>query len=146
MIQTKKDKAPSVYASNFYLNLFDKMTTVDNGVLMTITSQLTGNSKTFLPTTVITTNKDRYLRLTIIVSNSDNLSLGILDLGNTDFPLGFYDVTIYENSSAANLDPSGLNVVYTGLLNLSSMDDTRAVTYTEYTTNDADTESVYITI
>ena len=104
-MQTKKDKAPSVFASNFYLNLYDKMTTVDNGVLMTITSQLTGNSKTFLPTSVITTNKDRYLRLTIIVSNSDTLSLGILNLGNTDFPLGFYDVTIYENSSAANLDP-----------------------------------------
>ena len=145
-MQTKKDKAPSVYASNFYLNLFDKMTTVDNGLLMTITSQLTGNSKTFLPTTIVTTNKDRYLRITIIVSNVDNLAAGILGLGNTDFPLGFYDVTIYENSSAVNLDPSGLSVVYTGLLNLSSMDDTRAVTYTEYTTNDSDTESVYITI
>ena len=145
-MQTKKDKAPSVYASNFYLNLFDKMTTVDNGVLMTITSQLTGNSKTFLPTSVITTNKARYLRLTIIVSNDDSLSIGVLNLGNTDFPLGFYDVTIYENSSAVNLDPSGLSVVYTGLLNLSSMDDTRAVTYTEYSTNDSDTESVYITI
>jgi hypothetical protein len=146
MMQTKKDKAPDVFASNFYLNLFDKMTTVDNGVLMTITSQLTGNSKTFLPTSVITTNKERYLRLSIIVSNADNLSLGILNLGTTDFPLGFYDVTIYENSSAANLDPSGLSVIFTGLLNLSSMDDTRAVTYTEYTTNDSDTESVYITI
>lgn len=145
-MQTKKDKAPDIFVSNFYLNLFDKMTTVDNGVLMTITSQLTGNSKTFLPTSVITTNKERYLRLSIIVSNADNLSLGILNLGNTDFPLGFYDVTIYENSSAANLDPSGLSVIFTGLLNLSSMDDTRAVTYTEYTTNDSDTESVYITI
>ena len=146
MMQTKKDKAPTVFASNFYLNLFDKMTTVDNGVLMTITSQLTGNSKTFLPTSVVTTDKEWDLRLTIIVSNSDNFSLGILNLGNTDFPLGFYDVTIYENSSAANLDPSGLSVIFTGLLNLSSMDDTRAVTYTEYTTNDSDTESVYITI
>ena len=145
-MQTKKDKAPTVFASNFYLNLFDKMTTVDNGVLMTITSQLTGNSKTFLPTSVITTNKDRYLRLTIIVSNDDSLSIGVLNLGNTDFPLGFYDVTIYENSSAANLDPSGLSVIFTGLLNLSSMDDTRAVTYTEYSTNDSDTDSVYITI
>ena len=145
-MQTKKDKAPTVFASNFYLNLFDNMTTVDNGVLMTITSQLTGNSKTFLPTSVITTNKDRYLRLTIIVSNDDSLSIGVLNLGNTDFPLGFYDVTIYENSSAANLDPSGLSVIFTGLLNLSSMDDTRAVTYTEYSTNDSDTESVYITI
>ena len=145
-MQTKKDKAPTVFASNFYLNLFDKMTTVDNGVLMTITSQLTGNSKTFLPTSVITTNKDRYLRLTIIVSNDDSLSIGVLNLGNTDFPLGFYDVTIYENSSAANLDPSGLSLIFTGLLNLSSMDDTRAVTYTEYSTNDSDTESVYITI
>ena len=145
-MQTKKDKAPTVFASNFYLNLFDKMTTVDNGVLMTITSQLTGNSKTFLPTSVITTNKDRYLRLTIIVSNDDSLSIGVLNLGNTDFPLGFYDVTIYENSSAANLDPSGLSVIFTGLLNLSSMDVSRAVTYTEYSTNDSDTESVYITI
>ena len=145
-MQAKKDKAPSVFVADFYLNLYDKMTTVDNGVLFTITSQLTGNSKTFLPTVFTTSNKERYTRTAVIVSNADNFSIGILNLGNTDFPLGFYDVTIYENSGASNLNPSGLSVIYTGLLNLSSMDATRAVTYTEYSTNDSDTESVYITI
>ena len=77
---------------------------------------------------------------------TDNLAGGIIALGTTDYPLGFYDVTIYEQSTGGNLDPTGLTVIYTGLMNLSSTSSTRSVTYTEYTTNDSDTESVYITI
>jgi len=142
MIQATKDT--SLTTNRFRINLYDEMTSTN--LLVTFTSQLTGNSKTFIPLATITTNKDRYLEGVYIVSDNDSLALGVLFLGNTDFPLGFYDVTIYENSSAVNLDPSGLSVVYTGLMNLSSTSNTRSVTYGEYTTNDSDTESVYITI
>ena len=142
MMQATKDTNLTV--NRFRLNLYDEMTSTN--VLVTFTSQLTGNSKTFIPLTTITTNKERYLDCSYAISTADNLAVGILFLGTTDFPLGFYDVTIYENSSAVNLDPSGLSVVYTGLMNLSSTSNTRSVTYNEYTTNDSDTESVYITI
>ena len=71
--------------------------------------------------------------------------VGLIQLGNTNYPLGFYDVTIYQNSSNSNLDPSGLTTtLYTGLLNLTSSIDTTQ--YKQYTINDSDTDSVYITI
>ena len=57
----------------------------------------------------------------------------------------FLTKTIYQNSSNSNLDPSGLTTtLYTGLLNLTSSTDTTQ--YKQYTTNDTDTDSVYITL
>ena len=144
MIQSTWNGVSSV--SIIRLNLYDKMTTDDYGILITLTSQLTGKSKTFIPITAIFNNKDRYVQFNYLITTSDNLDNGLIKLGTTDFPLGFYDVTIYENSGVGNLDPSGLSVIYTGLMNLSSTSNTRSVTYSEYTTNDSDTESVYITI
>jgi len=142
MMQATKDTNLTV--NRFRLNLYDEMTSTN--LLVTFTSQLTGNAKTFIPAATITTYKERYLNCVYFITNVDNLAVGTLFLGTTDFPLGFYDVTIYENSDDSNLDPSGLSVVYTGLMNLSSTSNTRSVTYGEYTTNDSDTESVYITI
>jgi hypothetical protein len=71
--------------------------------------------------------------------------LGVIFLGSTDYPLGFYDVVIYQNSSNSNLDPSGLTTIWNGLMNLTNNANASPVDYTEYTTNDSDTESVYIT-
>jgi hypothetical protein len=69
-----------------------------------------------------------------------------IQLGTTDFPLGFYDVTIYNNTDNTNLDTTGLPVIWNGLMNLTGFSSaTQSVTYTEYTTNDADTESIYLT-
>ena len=134
--------------SQFRLNIYDKATSVDYKPLITFTSQLTGKSKTFVSTLNTTTNKDRYVELGCMVTyqDSETLTAGVIYLGNTDFPLGFYDVTIYQNSSNTNLDPSGLTTIYTGLMNLTSTTGTESVKYSEYTTNDSDTESVYITI
>ena len=54
---------------------------------------------------------------------------------------------IYQNTSNANLDSSGLTLIYTGLMNMAmNTGEELPVEYTEYTTNDTDTESVYITI
>ena len=142
-------RATSLQFKLIRLNLYDKMTNADYRPLMTITSQLTGNSKTFLVATVNYVNKDRYVEMLVYVqplSGGENLSAGSLYLGNTDFPLVIYDAIIYQNSSNSNLDPSGLTTIWNGLMNLTSNSTTDPVTYKEYTTNDSDTESVYITI
>jgi hypothetical protein len=153
MIQFATPDSVGLYliSNTIYLNIYDDFasTTVERS-LWTITSQFTKKSKTYLPSTG-SINKDRYISMTTVTTTgSDNLGAGIIKVGTTDFPLGFYDVTIYENTSDTNLDPTGLNVVYNGLMNLILMNgttkvETPPITYTEYTTNDSDTESVYIT-
>ena len=60
----------------------------------------------------------------------------------------WYDVNIYQNdpSTATNLDPdNAIKKIYTGLMNLTPKAGNEAIDYTEYTTNDSETESVYIT-
>ena len=146
MIQLSRSSGTTT--NHIYLNLYDEMTSTDYDVLVSVTSQLTGKTKTFRPTTTYT-NKDRYTQMTIFVLNStggENLGSGVVFLGSTDFPLGFYDVVIYQNNNNTNLDPdNAIKTIYTGLANLSPTDAVEPVDYTEYTTNDSDTESVYIT-
>jgi len=146
MIQLSRSSGTTT--NHIYLNLYDEMTSTDYDVLVSVTSQLTGKTKTFSPTTTYT-NKDRYTQMTIFVLNSiagENLGSGVVFLGSTDFPLGFYDVVIYQNNNNTNLDPdNAIKTIYTGLANLSPTDAVEPVDYTEYTTNDSDTESVYIT-
>jgi len=147
MIQLSRSSTTTT--NHVYLNLYDEMTSTDYNVLVSVTSQLTGKTKTFRPTTTYT-NKDRYTQMTIFVketSAGENLGSGVVFLGSTDFPLGFYDVVIYQNNNNTNLDPANaIKTIYTGLANLSPTDAVEPVDYTEYTTNDSDTESVYITI
>ena len=148
MIQLSRSN--STTTNNFYLNLFDKMTNIDYSPLISLTNQLTGKSKVFRPLSVDTTNKDRYIKLSFQIltsSGSEDLTGGKAFLGSTDYPLGFYDVVIYQNNNNTNLDPdNAVKRIFTGLANLSATDAVKPVTYTEYTTNDSDTESVYITI
>ena len=54
-------------------------------------------------------------------------------------------MTIYQNTSNTNLDPTGLTTIWNGLMNLKAADNFPAVQYNEYNTNDTETESVYIT-
>ena len=147
MIQLSRSN--STTTNNFYLNLFDKMTNIDYSPLISLTNQLTGKSKVFRPLSVDTTNKDRYIKLSFQIltsSGSEDLTGGKAFLGSKDYPLGFYDVVIYKNTSNENMDISGLSIIYNGLANVTgNTDDTAPVKYSEYTTNDSDTESVYIT-
>ena len=146
MIQLSRSSGTTT--NHIYLNLYDEMTSADYAVLVSVKSQLTGKTKTFRVTTSYT-NKDRYIQMTIFVitsSGGENLESGVVFLGSTDFPLGFYDVVIYQNNNNTNLDPdNAIKTIYTGLANLSPTDAVEPVDYTEYTTNDSDTESVYIT-
>tara|TARA_Y100000593_G_C4116668_1_gene240598 strand:- start:3 stop:446 length:444 start_codon:yes stop_codon:yes gene_type:complete len=146
MIQFLRDDIDTLVVHS-EIGLYDKMTNSDYAVLVKVTSQLTGKSKSFRATTTYT-YKDRYLILTVFIvasSVAENLTAGVVFLGSTDYPLGFYDLNIYQNTDNTNLDPTGLTVIYTGLANLSPTSDAEPVEYTEYTTNDSDTESVYIT-
>ena len=142
-------------SNTFYLDLYDKFTGQDatNRVMVSLTSQFTGKTKTLLASTGYT-NKERYISCGIVtVRNPDleDFSQNKVLVGTTDFPLGFYDITLYENKDNTNLDPSeALATIYNGLMNLSvntifSGGSEPPVKYTEYTTNDADTESIYLT-
>tara|TARA_Y100001937_G_scaffold100298_1_gene137227 strand:- start:2 stop:424 length:423 start_codon:yes stop_codon:yes gene_type:complete len=112
--------------------------------LVQFKSQQTGKSKFFIPILFQITFSDRYCVIYWFDSTSENLTGGIIDVGNTDFPFGLYDVTIYRNISETNLDPTITTPVYYTLMNL--FDSTKSSsTFTQYTTNDTDTNSVYIT-
>ena len=58
------------------------------------------------------------------------------------YPFGFYDMQIFARGSDS-MSIIGLNAVYTGLFNITN--DVLAVNYSQYSTNDTDTKSVYIT-
>jgi hypothetical protein len=129
-----------------YLRLSD-VGTATNALrpLVSIKSQQTEKTLNFIPTVVVVTNEERYTQMSYTIGLLDFPIIGLIKVGNTDYPFGFYDVTIYQNSSNSNLDPSGLStILYTGLLNLKPLVDTTQ--YKQYTTNDTDTDSVYITL
>jgi len=149
MMQVKIGNYGDVLLLNsFYLDIHDKMTIDSGRVLITFTSQFTGKSKTVSVNTVYT-NKERYVSLSFFTTRSlsqEDLLEAKMQLGTTDYPLGFYDATLYQNADSNNLDPTGLPVIWNGVMNLAgNTNATESVSYTEYTTNDADTESIYLT-
>ena len=79
------------------------------------------------------------------------MSAGEILVGNDQFPLGFYDITIYETETDGELNPDNAKAtLYNGILNMtaSTIDAAKnfeEVQYTEYTTNDSENESVYLT-
>jgi len=147
MIQNTMTNASNV--TNYIYTRLNDVGSATNEVrpLISIKSQQTEKILNFMASVVTTTNENRYTQMSYTINNAglDLPLLGLIVLGNTNYPLGFYDVTIYQNSSNSNLDPSGLTTtLYTGLLNLTSSTDTTQ--YKQYTTNDTDTDSVYITL
>ena len=150
MIQTliKNEGSVPTQLNYIYLDLYDKMTNTDHRPLIQFTSQFTGKTKTFC-STMDSTNKDRYIKLyyvTVRNLGEELLVGGMIYMGTTDFPLGFYDNSIYQNTANDNLDPTGLTLLYTGLMNMSMFSgEAQPTEYTAYTTNDADTESIYLT-
>ena len=125
------------------------MTNADYRPLFTFTSQESGYSFTSISFNANYDNKERYVKCAFIIGPTLNASFGFITFGNTDLPYGLYDVTVYQNTDSTNLDPSGLTVLFNGIANLSAVQTgsfkNPAVEYTEYNTNDTDTESVYIT-
>ena len=118
--------------------------------LQKLKSQQTGKSVYFC-SSAIKTNLERYIGLYCLASvkGLNFPDLGYVNLGYPESPLGFYDYTVYENTSSSNLDPTGLKVIYNGLANVIPVDGNNvsypSPTYTEYTTSDSENESVYLT-
>jgi hypothetical protein len=135
------------------LNIYDKFTSTNLfRPLWVLKSQFTKKEKKYT-SDVNYTNKERFVEMknTTVIGIDETPVSGFIKLGTTDFPLGFYDVSIYENTSNINLDPTGLNLLYTGLMNLvckngTTLEDTPPVLYKEYTENNTDTETVYLTL
>ena len=145
MIQIERGKVNSGQQL-FYLNLADKMTDTTYKPLIGITSQLSKETVYFVPFNYSANN--RYVLLgiiTVVIPGAEILTLGTVYLGTKDRPFGLYDMTIYQNTSNTNLDPTGLTTIWNGLMNLKAADNFPAVQYNEYNTNDTETESVYIT-
>ena len=147
MIQWTMNNSTLNTANYIYANIYSLMTATTYAPLIAITSQSTNKTKYFLSGVTNYDKKDRYVSMLINVRNNgtEGLTAGVISIGDQEYPYGFYDVTIYQNTSSSNLDPTGLTQVYSGLMNLSPTSDAEPVTYSEYTTNDSDTESVYIT-
>ena len=121
--------------------------TTDTKFLIGLKSQLTGKELFLIPATSASLFNERYISLLFFIHKTVNTPTAfVVVMGNSDYPYGFYDVSIYLNSSDSNLDPTGLTRLYSGLGNLTGGDDFETVKYKEYTTNDSDTESVYITL
>lgn len=116
-----------------YVDIYDEMTATTYNPLIELTSQSTNKTKYVIPGTDLT-NKERYVKLTTTISKTvDSGALGIITLGNADFPYGFYDVVIYQNNDATNLDPdNAVKVIYKTIMNLKAVNND-AITYTEYT-------------
>lgn len=163
MIQLKirAKNAGVAYQNLVYLNLYDKWTPVSDPdtfwLLGELISQSTGK-KTRWHLSSDWTNKNRYVTVTITTTRgtSPPPTNNIVELGTTELPLGFYDFNIYQNNNpsldpnnGSNLDPTGLDLLYTDIANLTQdfalSGATEPVVYTEYTTNDSETESIYIT-
>ena len=144
----------ALYLNYIYVNIYDKYDDKNNiqyDPIITLTSQMTGKFVHFLPQAGgwDITSKERYVRIKYSIRSELPVgSAGFIALGDTDFPYGFYDITIRENTSNSLPDDElipNFNLVFTGLYNLTATTPNRAIIYTEYTTNDSDTESVYIT-
>ena len=132
--------------------------------LFKLESQLTKKTKIFsrgstipsIGTNVNTFN--RYVTLTWKYNTPsdavEDLSVGKVIVGSDDFPLGFYNLTIYEMETNDDVDPSNAkSTVYNGLLNMypnnlnygTNDSNFQEVNYKEYTTNDTDNVSTYLT-
>lgn len=140
--------------NRFRVSIYDKMTNVDYRPLIELRSQQSGKISYCIPlaSETDTSKKERFIKYGIVPSQTaDSPTFGFVKIGTADSPYGFYDFNMYQNTSNTNLDPTGLTRIYTGLMNLEpaqtgdSDTPNPAVTYTEYTNNDSDTDNVYLT-
>ena len=89
--------------------LRDEMTLTTYKPLISLRSQMSNNDTNFIPTSWNLANDERYIRLTFSLLNetgSPDAATGLIRLGTSTKPFGFYDVTIYQNSSDSNLIPA----------------------------------------
>jgi len=144
MIQWTRNNSQTLTPCVAYVDIYDQMTATTYYPLFALTSQSTNKTKYVVAGTNFD-KKERYVQLSLNISSTgiDNGSIGIISLGNADFPYGFYDVVIYQNSSSTNIDPANaVKVIYKTIMNLKAVNND-AITYTEYT--DTISSPTYIT-
>ncbi len=116
MIQATVDKDSINLQNDVYVMLRDEMTSTVYKPLIYITSQLTNRSLGFLPTTANYDNETRYVKLSFFLTNTGinniaNRRDGLIGLGTSDLPFGFYNVKIYQNTDFNNVDVSAVDKV-----------------------------------
>ena len=181
MIQSIVNRQTTTTFTNtvvFYLNLADKIvgtptfgsTTIGPNTyyfltspffLIKLESQFTGKTKIFtrpdyasLGTNVNTYDRSIQMayKYSMNPNSTEDLTESEILVGTDEFPLGLYNLTIYQIDSSGELDPANATAtLYSGLLNMKASaattgtDNFEAVQYTEYTNNDSENESVYLT-
>ena len=106
---------------NIILTLTEKQTLTNPNYLFVFENRSTNTEVKFvkLNNTDISLYKDRYNEFSIVVNSYFNTSLN-----------GQYTYTVYEQASTTNTDPTGLNLLETGIMDLSGT----TISFTEYET------------
>ena len=136
-----------------YVCLMDKMTSTDYLPLIRVVSQATGAEKVYKPNTSFMgqpTINDRYYTInTFLLDTGDaasgtqeDLALGLVRFEiNSTFPLGLYDLYIYENTedsdTSLKVSEAMQPPLYKGVMNLTNNEFYQNVHYLEYDKNDS---------
>jgi hypothetical protein len=106
---------------NIILTLTEKQMLTNPNYLFVFENRSTNTEVKFvkLNNTDISLYKDRYNEFSIVVNSHFNTSLN-----------GQYTYSVYEQASTSNLNPTGLNLLETGIMELSGT----TISFTEYET------------
>ena len=116
MIQLTKGQT-----QNIILTLTEKQTLTNPNYLFVFENRSTNTDVKFvkLNNTDISAYKERYNEFSIVVNSHFNTSLN-----------GQYTYSVYEQASTSNLNPTGLNLLETGIMELEGT----TISFTEYET------------
>jgi hypothetical protein len=116
MIQLTKGQT-----QNIILTLTEKQTLTSPNYLFVFENRSTNTDVKFvkLNNTDISQYKERYNEFSIVVNSYFNTSLN-----------GQYSYSVYEQTSTTNTDPTGLNLLESGIMELSGT----TISFTEYET------------
>jgi len=108
---------------NIILTLTEKQLLTNPNYLFVFTNRSANTEVKFiqLNNTDISQYKDRYNEFSIVTNTNFATSLN-----------GQYDYSVYEQTSSSNLNPAGLNLLETGIMELVGT----PFNFTEYTTTD----------
>jgi hypothetical protein len=106
---------------NIILTLTEKQTLTSPNYLFVFENRSTNTDVKFvkLNATDISAYKDRYNEFSIVVNNYFNTALN-----------GQYSYSVYEQTSTTNTNPTGLNLLESGIMELSGT----TISFTEYET------------
>ena len=131
--------------------LYTTMRVLGYKPLIGVKSQFTKKEYTFYPFSIDNDDEERYSQLNWLNWAADtnpsviDRTAGSIMMGTKDLPYGLYEFNLYASTSTTSLDPTAMNRVWTGLMNLYAPASQLSVEYTGYEDNDTDNNVVYIT-